>query len=90
MAQGAKRGAIWGGAIGASLGLLGAVALASDDTYNAYPDNPSSAGFGAQIAAGGLMWGAIIGAFVKAERWDHASIQPRVGSKGVGVGIALR
>jgi hypothetical protein len=89
-AQGAKRGALWGGGIGAGLALLGAVIVGTaDDVEYAHDDNTIGL-FAANMIGGGLMWGAGIGAFVKAERWDRAAIQPRVGLSGVGLSIAFR
>lgn len=89
-AQGAKQGALWGGGIGAGLALLGAVLIgASDDNEYRYDDNAIGV-FAANMIGGGLIWGAGIGAFVKAEQWDRAGIQPRVGLSGVGFSIAFR
>lgn len=89
VAQGAKRGAIWGGGIGAALGVLGAILLSVDDSEYATDDGDVAA-FAANMIAGGLIWGAGIGAFVKAERWDPVVIQPRVGLSGVGLSFAFR
>lgn len=86
--EGAKRGAIWGEAIGAALGLLGAMIVASDDSD--YPGSPPAGEFLAQSIGGGLLWGAGIGALVKAEKWERVSIRPRVRISSVGLSIALR
>jgi len=68
--EGAKRGAIWGAAVGAGLGLLFSVAyLDSDPNAN---NRPLAAV--APVTVSGLMWGAVIGAFVKAERWDRVPV----------------
>ena len=89
-AQGAKRGALWGGGMGAGFALLGAVLIgtAHDNEYS-HTDN-AIGDFAANMIGGGIVWGAAIGAFVKAERWDRAAIQPRVSRSGVGFSIAFR
>jgi uncharacterized membrane protein len=50
-----------------------------------------------QGAAGGAMWGLVIGALIKTERWSPVarsaisfSIAPTVGERGVGLTFALR
>ena len=89
-AQGAKQGAKWGGGIGAAIAVLGAVLVgASDDAEFAHDDN-AVAVFAANTITAGLIWGAGIGAFVRAERWDRAAIQPGVGLSGVGLRISFR
>ena len=89
-AEGAKRGALWGGGIGAGFALLGAVLIgtAHDNEYT-HTDNAIGE-FAANMIGGGVVWGAAIGAFVKADRWDRAAIQPRGGLSGVGISIAFR
>ena len=88
-AEGAKKGALWGGGIGAGFAVLVAAIVASDK--NTYQNNVYSVGdFAANTVGGGLVWGAIIGAFVKAERWDHVAFQPRVGLTSAGVSISIR
>lgn len=88
--EGAKRGALWGGGIGAAFAALGAVLIAADDNAEFYPDENGVAVFAANMIAGGVVWGAAIGAFVKAERWDRMTIRPRVGLSAIGVSIAVR
>jgi hypothetical protein len=88
-AEGAKRGAMWGGGIGAGFAVLVAAIAASDK--NTYQNDVYSVGdFAANMVGGGLVWGAVIGAFVKAERWDHVAFQPRTGLSSVGVRLSLR
>ena len=87
--EGAKKGAMWGGGIGGGLALLVVGIAASDkNTYN--NDEYSAGEFAANMVGGGLVWGAIIGAFVKAERWDHVAFQPRIGLSSAGVSISIR
>lgn len=86
--EGAKKGALWGGGIGAGLAVLVAAIAASDK--NSYGNDVYSVGdFAANMVGGGLVWGAIIGAFVKAERWDHVAFQPRMGLTSAGVSISI-
>ena len=87
--EGAKKGAMWGGGVGGGLALLVVAIAASDrNTYNNY--EYSAGEFAANMVGGGLTWGAIIGAFVKAERWDHVAFQPRIGLSSAGVSISIR
>ena len=88
-AEGAKRGALWGGGIGAGFALLGAVLIGTSDIEYDHTDNAIGE-FAANMIGGGIVWGAVIGAFVKAERWDRAAIQPRVSRSAVGFSIAFR
>lgn len=69
--EGAKKGAIWGGAIGAGLGAV-IIALVELDP-NAKDKNGLFA-YAAQSAVGGVMWGAGIGAFTKAEKWESVPV----------------
>src|SRR5436190_19842791 len=85
--EGAKRGALWGGGIGAGFAVLVAVIAASDSNQN---DNYPVGEFAANTVGGGMVWGAVIGAFVKAEHWDHVAFQPHVGLRSAGVSISLR
>ena len=68
MALGAKRGALWGGAIGAITAFVLIASYGGD--YNMGESHTGA--FAVQSVLGGAMWGAGIGAFVKAERWDSA------------------
>jgi len=68
MALGARRGALWGGAIGAIAAFILIASYGSD--YNTGESHTGA--FAVQSVLGGAMWGAGIGAFVKAERWDSA------------------
>jgi len=86
-AEGAKKGALWGAGIGAGFAVLVAAIAASDSNQN---DNYSVGEFAANMIGGGLTWGVVIGAFVKAERWDHVAFQPRIGLSSAGVSISLR
>jgi hypothetical protein len=85
--EGAKKGALWGGGIGAGFAVLVAAIAASDSDPN---DRYFVGAFAANMIGGGLMWGAAIGGFVKAERWDHVAFQPRVGLSSAGVNISFR
>jgi len=87
--HGAKRGAIWGGAIGATAALAVIPAALADDTYDA--DSGDAAAFALQSVLGGVVWGAAIGAFVKAEKWDTLRLQPRIGTspRRIGIGFSL-
>ena len=86
MSEGAKRGALWGSAVGA---VLGAVIISTDgankDSYYA----PNNTGIMSSMVAGGLFWGVIIGAFAKSEQWDNVVIQPRVTSSSGGMGLSV-
>jgi hypothetical protein len=86
-AEGAKKGALWGGGIGAGFAVLIAAIAASDSNQNAHYNVGE---FAANMVGGGLTWGAMIGAFVKAERWDHVAFQPRMGLSSTGVSISIR
>jgi hypothetical protein len=68
--EGAKRGAIWGTAVGAGVGLLFSVAY-WDNSPNA--NNQPLQAVTAVTVSYSLL-GAIIGTFVKAERWDRVPI----------------
>lgn len=84
---GARRGAIWGGAIGGVLGIVAAAAVSADDSY--CPSCEGAAAFAAQSLLGGVIWGAGIGAFVKAEKWETVSMHPRVGASATGVRLGF-
>jgi hypothetical protein len=86
-AEGAKKGALWGAGIGAGFAVLIAAIAASDNNQNAHYNVGE---FAANMVGGGLTWGAVIGAFVKAERWDHVAFQPLVGLSSAGVSISFR
>ena len=69
--QGAKRGAIWGAAVGAGLGLITAASL-----WDNSPDANNQPLQAVTAVTVSYLWvGAIIGAFVKAERWDRVPVE---------------
>lgn len=95
--DGAKKGALWGGGIFGGLGLIMA-ALIDSDTSNPTNDQYGSSGFTSPyavavlIGAEGAGIGAIIGGFVKSEKWDTVNVRPMVGMgvNGLKLGFSLR
>jgi hypothetical protein len=64
----AMRGAAWGAGIG---GLFSLPVIAVAETG---PDDPSKAGFVAFTAAGGAIWGSVIGLAIGQTRWDRVPL----------------
>jgi hypothetical protein len=71
-AEGAKRGALWGGAIGTALAVAIVASVNSDPNYT---DKSGLTGYAVSTAVGGALWGAGIGAFTKAEKWDKLPLR---------------
>jgi len=88
---GAKKGALWGAGIFGGIGVLIAVQLASDN-FPSDPDQFSPKAVAAIAIAEGAGIGAIIGGFVKSEKWETVSVQPAVSmsSNGLRVGFNIR
>lgn len=75
--DGARRGVLWGGAIGLALGAI--VALGPNEYNCEYEvcdpaDAYSDTEFTALIGLGGLLWGAGIGALVGRDRWQRLDL----------------
>lgn len=87
--EGAKKGALWGAAIGAVTSAIVLVSLQNDQTATTLEQDKVSAGaFAAQNFLGSVVLGAGIGALVKAEKWDTLPL--RAGVSAGGGAIALR
>lgn len=84
--EGAKKGAMWGGAIGAAFGVA-IVALVELDP-NANNKNGLFA-YAAQSALGGIIWGAGIGAFTKAEKWESVPVHAGMSASSGGIGLSF-
>jgi hypothetical protein len=87
--EGMKKGAIWGGGIGAALGA--AVYLTPDNNNDYEFPSPSNNQIAGDMVVGGLFWGVVIGAIAKAEHWDTIPVHPRfaVSSSSGGVGLSI-
>lgn len=77
--EGAKRGAVWGTAVGVALGgvtalLAGAVESGCGEAYTCSGDSETDAADVAGViglsAISGALWGAAIGAIIGRDRWD--------------------
>lgn len=84
--EGAKRGAMWGGAIGTGLAVAVFAAFESDHTIK--NRNSLFPGF-VQAALGAATWGAGIGAFVRAERWDSIPLHATLSTSSRSVGLSF-
>lgn len=84
--EGAKKGALWGGAIGTALAVALVAAVESDNTVE---DKNGLFAYAAQSVLGSVMWGAGIGAFTKAERWNSVPVHPQVIASSGGVGLSF-
>lgn len=86
---GARKGAIWGGGLGAIL----AVGIFSDPEPDNYYTSDSKNELATSMLVGSLIWGVGIGALVKAEDWESLPVRPRFAvspsSGGVGVSVAF-
>lgn len=87
---GAKKGALWGVATFGGLGILTAIAMASETSLGEGDPGMIAAGFAAVAVAEGAIIGAIIGAFVKSERWKSVSLSPTVGTGANGLRLGLQ
>jgi uncharacterized membrane protein len=83
--EGAKKGAMWGGAIGAAIDAAMVVAVESDPNVN--KNGLFSAA--AQGIIGGIIWGAGIGAFTKAEKWESVPVHAGMSASSGGVGLSF-
>jgi hypothetical protein len=90
--EGVKKGALWGGGIGA---VFAGLQLLQGNRNNDYEYNYASDGeIATSFLIGGLLWGVGIGAFVKAEHWEtvpvhpHFAISPSSGSVGFSVALS--
>lgn len=91
-AAGAKKGALWGAATFGGFGVAIAIGLASDPANGESSIGINPAGFAAIAIVEGAGIGALIGAFVKSEKWETVSIRPAVafGSKELKLGFSIR
>lgn len=89
---GAKKGALWGAATFGGIATIIAFSLASDSAYKASTDGISPAVFAAVGIAEGAGIGALIGVFVKSEKWESVSVRPAVGvgPHGFKLGLQVR
>jgi len=90
--EGAKKGAYWGGGIGAVLSIA---VLATPEGNKDYEySSPSNAEIATRTFLGSLIWGVGIGALVKAEHWEtipvhpHFAVSPSSGSIGLSVAFS--
>jgi hypothetical protein len=85
--EGMKKGAVWGGGVGAVLGAL--VYLSPDNTndyeYPAYNNNRVAA----SMVAAGIFWGVVIGAIAKGEHWDSVPVHPQISASSRGMGLSV-
>lgn len=77
--RGAKKGAIWGAAAISPLAFL-AAGFSGDESVEIV----------AGVMAEGAVIGALIGAFVKSEKWESVSVKPVVGTRSHGLRLGLR
>jgi hypothetical protein len=90
------KGALWGSAIMGALGLATSSIVSSDGVYNFSGPNIDTGVTRAEYIGGaffdGALFGSIIGALVKAEKWNTVALHPTVthGSTGVRVGLSFR
>ena len=85
--QGAKRGALWGVAVGAVVvAITSPVVLLAEETNT---DEVSLGVFAFQMLGSGALWGAGIGALVRAEKWEAIPLRPRIQSSSSGVGLGF-
>jgi hypothetical protein len=90
--EGAKKGALWGGAVG---GVVAIAVLATPEGDSDYEyGSQSNNEIAAQSLLGGLIWGVGLGAIIKAEQWDkvpvhpHFAVSPASGSIGMSVAFS--
>jgi hypothetical protein len=72
---GAKRGAVWGSAVGLTFALVALPSLRSCDYCNNTSGDLTS--FVLYMTSSGALWGAGIGAIIGRERWDRFDLVPR-------------
>lgn len=84
--EGAKKGAMWGGVVGAGLAVALFAAFESD--HNIKNTNSILPGF-VQAVLGTATWGAGIGAFVRAERWDSIPLHATLSTSSRSVGLSF-
>ncbi len=84
---GAKKGGLWGGAIG---GLLAIAILASPDNSSDY-EYPaySSKRIAFSTFVGSVLWGVGLEAVIKAEEWNSIPVRPALSSSSGGMGLSL-
>jgi hypothetical protein len=91
-------GALWGGGIGAGLGVLGAISLPDCDFGNdewLWWCDGEEAVVILGSAFAGAAWGALIGTFIKTERWGDIppatlTLRSEGGRVGLTLGVKLR
>lgn len=89
VAQGVKKGALWGGLIGVGAGAI-IIAGGGDDAQLKRDTGLSKSGFAALGVVEGLGVGMLIGALVKAEKWETTVVQPTVSAGQIGLRVGLR
>lgn len=91
-ASGAMKGALWGGGIFGAIGLIAAVSADSDPNSDYYLVGESPYALALLLAVEGAGFGAIIGGFVRSEKWDNVNVQPMIGMGGNGLklGFSMR
>ena len=87
---GAKKGAIWGGVIGGVAGLIFLIAPCDVPEGSTLDCSASTKAGYATISLGtGILYGIVIGALVKAEKWEPVNLQPRVTLSRNRLGLAM-
>lgn len=85
--EGVKKGLIWGGAIGGALAVAIAAAPEPNRDYEyQYASNKSIA---LNTFMGSLMWGAGLGALIKAEQWEKSPVRATIGASSGGRGLSF-
>lgn len=90
MSRGALKGLAWGtGVMGVFGGLLVATVGKDDEFERKYGDGDSPGEAFVNGVVAGALFGPLIGAFVKSEKWTDLSVQPVVGAHAVGMRVAF-
>lgn len=89
VAQGVKKGALWGGLIGVGAGAI-VIAGGGDDAQLKRDTGFSKSDLAATAVLEGLGIGMLIGALVKAEKWETTVVHPTVSAGQIGLRVSLR
>ena len=89
---GARKGALWGAAIGLAATAITLVTFGEDQlNEGAAPDEQLGTGeFVVASGVVGALWGAGIGAIIRAERWTQMAVAPTASARGIGMRVSFR
>lgn len=85
---GAKKGALWGGAIFGVMGAIFAMGAGGESEVDGDGPGPGVMAVATMVQGAGM--GALIGALVKSERWESVSVAPVVGTGATGFRVGVR